>query len=103
MLFFTDETQSEGGGIAQGAGIGNYEELCHIVLDRSIFLLAAVKGPDKPWHEDVQGSDDEIDRTPVKSEDCYRYVQFKSVKGFKFSCHENVFYVKGTVNVIHSI
>ncbi|PNF15872.1 hypothetical protein B7P43_G07996 [Cryptotermes secundus] len=67
-----DETQSECGGTSQRAGIDNYEDLCHIVLHRCIFLLAAVKGPDKPWHEDEQGSDDETDKISVKTEDCYR-------------------------------
>ncbi|XP_021933596.1 probable E3 ubiquitin-protein ligase HERC1 isoform X3 [Zootermopsis nevadensis] len=68
-----DEIQSEGGGgIPLGVGINNYDELCHIVLHRCIFLLAAVNGPDKPWCEDDQGPDDEIDKIPVKTEDCYR-------------------------------
>lgn len=71
--FITDEIQSEGGGgIPLGVGINNYDELCHIVLHRCIFLLAAVNGPDKPWCEDDQGPDDEIDKIPVKTEDCYR-------------------------------
>jgi hypothetical protein len=72
IAFFADEIQSEGGCISHRAGIDNYEELCHIVLHRCIFLLVAVKGPDKPCHEDDQGSDDEIDKIPVKTEYCYR-------------------------------
>lgn len=74
MIFFIDENQSDGGVVSQRAGVDNYEELCHTVLHRCIFLLAAVKGPDKPWHEDEQVSDDETDKVVGKAEDCYRYV-----------------------------
>ena len=68
----SDEVHSECGGLSQSPASNNYEELCQIVLFRCIFLLTAVKGPDKPWPEDEQTSDDEADKVLMRSEDCYR-------------------------------